>query len=471
LTRPPTVNALLGNKCSDPYPQPSLSLASIAAVLEDKMEVLPIFDGNFSEKYVEDLVSLVKSKHPDVVGFSVFTPFAKKVFECAKLVKKIDSKILVILGGPHGAVLPYETLNRCVDIDVIICGEGEITIQELMSGKPFKNVAGIAFRDNRKVIMTRQRSHIKDLDSLPYPAYHLLPNFPKGYKPHPPKSLGGVWSSIMWSRGCPFMCTYCCREASFGRTFRCNSPEYMTNLINYLHSQYGIDELTFYDDVFSLNRFKTIKLLEAMYPEKLGFRLNWDCETRVDLVDPELLRAMKLVGCRTIAYGIEHGLWIHRIKGGGATLKQAEKAVRWTHEADINTIGYFMVGLPNETPDTIRKTIDFAKRLDVTWAQFSILVPLPGCELYKQAVASGLIKTGENWNKYIYAGSNGVDIPVLLSDVLSKEELAYWRRHAYREFYLRRKYIMKRLFSVRSWRDLKLNIAGLKMLFSMIHGK
>lgn len=445
------------------YPQPPLGLASIAAVLEEKIDVLPIFDGNFSNSYINELKAFVKSKCPDVVGFTAYTPFARNVMKGARAVKEIDPNVLIIAGGPHITVLPEKTLARCSDIDVAVLGEGEVTIQELIQGKPLKEIAGIAYREGENIVRTAPRGYIKDLDSLPYPAYHLLPNFPEGYMPHPPKGGRGPWTSLMWSRGCPFNCTYCSRKASFGNIFRCNSPKYVVSLLNNLHQKFGIEEVTFYDDVFTLNRHETMKLLEALRPENLGFKLTWDCETRVDLVDAEMLKAMKHAGCHTIAYGIEHGLWIHEIKGGRATVEQAEKAVRWTHEAGIQTIGYFMLGFPHETPQTIRKTIDFAKKLNVTWAQFSITIPIPGSELYEQAIA---INPGldDEWNKLVYESLGHMDLPFLFSKDLSESDLVYWKRRAYKEFYFRTSYILKRLFSIRDLKELKMYFNGLKML-------
>lgn len=460
LTRPPTAQ---GGRI-DSYPQPSLGLASITAVLEHRIEVLPILDGNFGGNYLNKLRSVVKSECPDIVGFSAFTPFAGRVMESASVVKEVDPNILVVVGGPHATVLAEKTLTKCPYVDVAVCGEGEATVEEIVEGRRFDEIRGIVYRDDAgKIRKNLPRPFIKELDLLPYPAYHSLPNFPRGYKPHPPRgAFGGVWTSIMRSRGCPFNCTYCSRAASFGRVYRCNSSNYVVGLLKYLNNQFGISEVTFYDDVFTLNRNLTMKLLKDMLPQNLGFRLDWDCETRVDLVDPELLLAMKKAGCRIIAYGIEHGLWINEIKGGRATIEQAERAVRWTHEAGIQTIGYFMIGLPNEKPETIIKTIELAKKLDVTWAQFSIMVPIPGSELYRQMVhiTPGL---DEEWDKLVYENLGKMDVPLLATKELSEDDLIYWRRRAYREFYLRGNYILSRLLSIQSLKDLSMNIDGLKM--------
>ena len=167
-----------------------------------------------------------------------------------------------------------------------------------------------------------------------------------------------------------------------------------------------------------------------------------------------------------ISYGIEHGEFIHEIKGGDATLEQAEKAVKWTHKAKIDTVGYFMIGLPKETPKTVRKTIDFAKKLDCTYAQFAITMPFPGNKLYDEAIKSGLVQLDEAWEKFDYAGvgAGGIQAPVLTTKSMSPKDLEMWAKRAYREFYFRPSYILKKIFRIRSFKDAMMYYNGYKML-------
>ena len=206
LTRPPTgSNALQGGSDADPHPQPPLGLAYLAGVLErlPDINVLDILDGNFSENYVYDVKMAVKKHNPDFVGFSAFTPFANPALEAAAAVKEVNPNILTVLGGPH-AVLADITMQKCPALDVISYDESEEQIEELVMGNNLEDVAGLFIRKNGKIVPTKPRSYIKNMDDLPYPAYHKMPHFPDGYHPHPPKSTGRKWSSIMWSRGCPF---------------------------------------------------------------------------------------------------------------------------------------------------------------------------------------------------------------------------------------------------------------------------
>ena len=167
-----------------------------------------------------------------------------------------------------------------------------------------------------------------------------------------------------------------------------------------------------------------------------------------------------------ISYGIEHGEFIYEIKGGKATLKQAEDAVRWTHKAKIQTAGYFMIGLPQETPQTVRTTIEFAKKLDCTYSQFSITMPFPGNKLYEEAIKSGMVQLDDMWEKFVYAGvgSGGIQAPVLTTKSMSAEDLAYWAKRAYREFYFRPSYVLKKILSIRSFNDIMMYYNGYKML-------
>jgi len=179
-----------------------------------------------------------------------------------------------------------------------------------------------------------------------------------------------------------------------------------------------------------------------------------------------MLFAMKKAGCRMMSYGIEHGEFIHEIKGGTATLEQAENAIKWTHNAKIETVGYYMIGLPKETPETIRKTIDFAKKLNCTYAMFAITMPFPGNKLYDEAVKSGLVKLDDAWDQFVYSGVGvgGIQAPVLTTNSLSATDLASWANQAYKEYYFRPSYIINKFLKIRSIKDLKMCYDGFRML-------
>ena len=221
----------------------------------------------------------------------------------------------------------------------------------------------------------------------------------------------------------------------------------------------------FYDDSFTFNKNRTLELCDEIIKNNL--KIIWSCETRVNLVDKELLEKMKKAGCYIISYGVESGDQniLNNLKKD-ITIEQAKNAFKLTKEAGILTVAYFMIGSPGDTNETIEKTVDFAKELDADFAQFSICTPFPGSELFDNLSKKG-IKI-EDWDKASYVTSKGKSKPIILTDNLNEEEIKKWYSKAYKEFYLRPRYILKALLRMKSWGDAKININGIKMLLRML---
>jgi radical SAM superfamily enzyme YgiQ (UPF0313 family) len=227
-----------------------------------------------------------------------------------------------------------------------------------------------------------------------------------------------------------------------------------------LKEKYAIKEIVFYDDSFTLNRDRIMKLCDEMI--KLGHRIRWKCETRVNLVDEELLKKMKRAGCYVIAYGIESGVQKNLdFLAKGVKLEDIQKAVKMTKTAKIDVEAYFIIGIPGETKEEAEKTIGFAKELDVDYVQFSILTPLPDTELYKYATKHGLMKD-VNWSKFSYFGDKS-DVTMKLED-FTPEELQKVKKRAMKEFYFRPRYVLKRIKKIRSLGELRSNLSAVKVL-------
>ncbi len=359
-------------------------------------------------------------------------------------------------------MLPEETLVSASEIDIIVRGEGDETIIELLraleNNQPLDVIPGISFRENGKVINTADRTSTVDMDALPFPAYHLLPW--QKYKPHPPHGLALPFAAVVTSRGCPYRCAYCSKPV-FGSKFRAQSPERVIEEVAYLKEKFGVKEIAFYDDSFTLDKKRVHAIAEGIIDR--GLKVSWTCETRVNLVDRELLRHIKQAGCYAIAYGIESGsAEIIKTLQKDITLEQAEEAVRVSREAGLQVIGYFMLGSPGETTETVRQTIDFARKLKVDFAQFSVTTPFPGTELYDLYMQDRQDKIP--WESFVYAGTDNPTTPVFESSELSRGDLKYWIRRAYRKFYLRPAYLWQRLLRCTSWAELKMNFKGLIML-------
>jgi len=442
-----------------------MGLAQIAAVLEEKGYQVTVVDANALGLKPQDVVSYVVDA--DIVGLTAMTPTISIAIGIAREIKDIKPELPVILGGAHATLLPERTLATAPEIDIIIRGEGEETVIELVqaleSKQPLSEIQGISYRKDGEAVSNPARSGNIDLDSLPFLAYHLLPW--RRYKPHPPHGRALPFAVIITSRGCPYQCTYCSKPI-FGNKFRAQSSERVVEELTYYQDKLGIKEFAFYDDVFTLNKQRVHAMADEMM--KKGLSMHWTCETRVNLVDRELLRHMKQAGCYAIAYGIESASQeILNALCKDITLEQVEEAVRMTREAGLQTVGYFMIGSPGESPETIKQTIQFAKKLKLDFAQFAVTTPFPGTKLY-DLYLDGRKSDDIPWENFVYAGTGEGITPVFESNLLNRNDIQYWTRRAYREFYLRPSYPWQRIQHIASIGDLKVGIKGLSMLLGNI---
>ena len=457
------VNPPQRTKC----PQPPLGLAMVAAVLEKNGDSVQILDLALLGMSDESLRIRIQQEKPDIVGITAMTPTINSALSVAKRVKEIDRDILVILGGSHATLLPEETLQDSPDIDVIVCGEGEQTTPEVVAALKedagsLRQVPGVAYREGNKTRTNPTRPPILDLDSLPFPAFHLLPM--GKYRLHPPFGRKTPIMPIITSRGCPYRCVFCSKSV-FGHRYRSNSAAYVVDQIRFLSEKFGIKEVKFYDDSFTLNRERVVDICALLKEQKLD--IPWTCETRVNLVDRDLLTTMMDAGCYMIEYGVESGNQqiLDNLKKD-ITLEQAVRTFKWTHEAGIETVAYFMIGSPGETHETIEESIEFAKKLDPDFVQFSVATPYPGTELYRLSLEEGCMP--RQWDKYVYADLKPVDNPAFETKNLNKNELRKWNKRAYTSFYLRRSYALKRLARMTTSGELRTNVAGLRMLIDLV---
>jgi len=449
------------------YSQPPLGLAMVATVLEKNGYLVKILDLPALRLFENSLPAIIRREKPDVVGITAMTPTISSAVSVAKKVKESDSNITVVLGGAHATILPEETLQSTPEIDIIVRGEGEQTTLELVKAlekdpSNINHILGITYRKGDSMKSNPPRAPILDLDVLPFPAFHLLPI--RRYRLHPPFGRRTPVMPIITSRGCPYRCIFCSKSV-FGKKYRSNSSAYVVDEIRHLNEKFGVKEIKFYDDVFTLDKKRVIAISRQLKEQEID--IPWTCETRVNLVDRELLGVMKDAGCYMIAYGVESGNQgvLNSLKKD-ITLEQAIKAFKLTHEAGIETVAYFMIGSLGETPKTIMETIKFAKKLDPDFVQFSISTPYPGTRLYCLAVKEGYVP--EKWDEYVYADLKFVGNPPFKTKNLSSQELGKWNKKAYVSFYLRGGYVWKRLKKMVSLGEFKTNIAGLRMLIDLI---
>ncbi|MBU2473004.1 MAG: radical SAM protein [Patescibacteria group bacterium] len=436
---------------------PPLGLMSLATSLRNSGHFPKILDyliENFNQDSLFNDIQKV-----DLIGITSVSPHINNALNLARLIKKKFPDKIIVLGGAHASLLPQETIENNPFIDFLIRGEGEIRIIQLIEyiqGQiKLKELDGIVFKKDGKIINLQPKKFIQNLDNLPMPAYDLIPF--KKYSLYLQSQFQPA-ITMLTSRGCPFNCIYCSKPV-FGSSIRTRSPKSILEEIIFLKKNYNIKEIIFYDDSFTLKKEKITKFCQLIIENNI--KINWKCETRVNLVDQELLNLMKKAGCYMICYGIESGNQkILDILKKGITLEQIEKAIIITKKAKIKILGYFMIGIPQETEKNIKETINFAKKLNPDYAQFSIATAYPGTELYQIAEKQG--KITKDFSDSFYALTRQKKI-ISLCDIKSKVLQKYLKK-AYYSFYFRPSYIIQRIYKIKSFNDLIYNLKGLKAL-------
>ncbi|HUV90134.1 MAG TPA: B12-binding domain-containing radical SAM protein [Anaerolineae bacterium] len=286
-------------------------------------------------------------------------------------------------------------------------------------------IKGLVWRNGSDVVANAARPFIHDLDDLPLPRHDLLP-----LEKYRAPLVRSPYAFVVTSRGCPGGCRFCIKHVSYGHSVRFRSPENILAELELL-AGLGVRSVNMYADLFTVSREQVVGLCELILER--GLRLQWTCNSRVDFVDPEMLRLMGRAGCRWISWGIESGsAEILRRVRKGITLEQVEQALRWSHEAGIRNWGYFIVGLPGETEQTIQETIRFARRLPLDLVLFHIAAPYPGSPLFFEVVEQGWFRPGTRWEQVDMDRSTVLDYPDLQA-----EELERWARRAFRAWALR----------------------------------
>jgi len=318
--------------------------------------------------------------------------------------------------------------------------EGEITLLELMqnleAGKNFSDVLGITYRKDGKIVKNADRPYIEDLDSLPFPAHHLWPLARL-------RKCGKVIFPVMTSRGCTFWCEFCTAVRMFGRRYRTRSPKSVVDELEFLQKNYGAEQFTFYDDTFTVNQTRTAEICDEIIARKL--KIEWDCETRVDMVTKELLQKMKDAGCFAVWYGLESGSQrLLDAMGKGISLTQVMRAFKWTKEVGLMAVVGAILGLPNETKETVWETIKFVERLNPDDVGYYIATPYPGTPMYDSVKEKGWLKVTD-FDKYDTA------TPIFEIPTMTMQELREIREEAFHRFYLRPQYFFGMLTKGRFW--------------------
>lgn len=378
---------------------------------------------------------------PDVISTAGFINNMDRCLKVFEIAKQINPKILTVLGGPQATIFPDDAIQS-MHLDALVISEAEIAFTRLVSycedPEAWHTFKGVVWRhfQSRELIKNARQALVQDLDSFPLPALDLYPMtsyYPAVY------IWGKKVANMVTSRGCPYECTFCEAKMTFGRTFRYHSEERVLDDLDFLNKKYGFDSFQFYDDIFTTNRERVMKLCE--YLLKKNRKYKWMCYTRTDRVDLELLKLMKRAGCYMISYGVESGdqILLDKIRKR-LNVDANHKGIEATAKAGIMPVGTFMLGLPGETRAQTLNTINFAVNSKLDYAIFGITEPYPGTEMWGDALKDGyFIEADETHTNHLLPNFNKIWVP----KDRTRDDLEELTRDAYRKFYVRPKIFMR----------------------------
>lgn len=406
---------------------PPYSLLQLASLLRADDHEVRLIDANGVNFGWQELDAQVKSSEYDILIFR-FTP---TTFEWDLRTASISKK-----NNPSASTVGIcwtlqsvakDVLQNHADVDIYVMHEYESVVPRLVSalsrGDDLERVEGIAYRCDNGIRVNRPARPLLDWDSLPIPAYDLLPSLNAYFinTPH-----GSPFTIVYSSKGCPYSCIFCTESNT---QLKKRSAESILNELRYLRKNFGIKTVSFFDETFTIDAGRVKALADGIARQKLG--ITWYCNSRVNLVSKKLLETMYNGGCRGISFGIESGSQkILDFAKKDTNVAQAELAIKWAKATGIKVYCSFIMGLPGENWDTVKETIRFVKRTLPTGAQFNVAVPYPGTTLHEIASTKGWIKEGATWEGMLQHDS------VMRTDELSCEDLNEARKLAYRALYL-----------------------------------
>lgn len=462
LVNPPTPDGELwirtqhrvGRRTRENMVWPQVSLAQMGALLHDAYSI-KIVDANAERMSWPEFTTLLDKYQPRYYLTQVTAPTLENDMYGCFLAKARGS--LTIAFGTHVTPIPAETMRAYPALDLVLVGEPDLTIRDLLDHLENKidqrpepiadlfaehdpmykpaiyeggevdmgGIKGVAWRDRDEIRINLTRPFLKDLNALPHPLHEQLP-----WEDYRMPLIRGPFTFIVTSRGCPAGCTYCIKHVSYQYSVRLRSPEHIMEELWQL-KRLGLNNVHMYADLFTVNRDQVMGLCELMIKEKIN--MKWTCNSRVDYVDEEMLKMMAKAGNWLISWGIESGNeQILRHARKGAYPDKAERALTWARKAGIKNWGYFIIGLPRETEETIRETIDFAKALPLDIALFHVAAPYPGTPFFFEVVENKWFRPGTRWEQVDMDKGTVLDYPDL-----SAERLLYWQKRAFREWAFR----------------------------------
>jgi radical SAM superfamily enzyme YgiQ (UPF0313 family) len=410
-----------------------LGIAYLGAIAEKANHQVNVIDCQAEHLTTETFKQRISKEKPDVIGITATTLLYNSAKNILLAAKEEHPNTITMMGGSHVSFWDENALNECPAIDIIVRREGEITFKELLerlqNKQSYANVLGITYRGaDGKIMRTEERPFLHDLDVLPSPAYHLLPidAFHR---------MGKTIFPLVTSRGCVQWCDFCSTVRMFGRGYRIRNPHRVIDEMEMLHNKYGESQFTFYDDAFTINRQHTLAMCSDIEARKLD--VEWDCETRVDAVDKELLERMHKAGCITVWFGVESGS--EKILGKmhkKINRDQVRDAFKVAQKVGLMTIASSVIGFPGETEETAWETVNFINSLNPDDIGCYIATPYPGTPMYEEVVRNGWLRVTD-FDKYDTA------TPTFETPELGMDKIREIKYKAHQKFYLRPSYVFR----------------------------
>ncbi|MBF0205745.1 MAG: B12-binding domain-containing radical SAM protein [Oligoflexia bacterium] len=454
--------------------QPPLGIGYIASYLIKHQYNVSLIDCAAHSWNMQQSVDAILATKPNIIGITAITFESEAAYSLIRELKKKNHNIFLVLGGAHVNSNYPKIHIECPEVDAFVAGDGEMTMLEISQilekgidrdGKlaegtieKLANLRGVRIRKNDGIFTTLiERELLDDLDQLPSPAYHLYHHHL--YKPLPHRAKRLPSTSMITSRGCSYgLCTYCELSGLIKKSYRRHSVDRVIDEIILLKKITFAKEIYFQDDIFVSDTKWVEDFCNQLISKNVS--ISWSCESRFKGISFELLSLMKKAGLWRIYYGLESGSQhlLDKIKKGH-TLEEAAEAVNIANKVGVDIVGFFMFGLPGETPEDARNTINFSKKLGLDHAIYSFTVPHPNTELYSICKSEGTFFE----NNYHYR-----KVSFLPSTYKKSEELQKLRDKAFREFYLRPSYVYRCIKKIRSIGDLSYYFRGLNSLLGYI---
>jgi len=414
---------------------PPIGLGYLAACLEKYGFPVSIVDLALWRLSEDDVIRFIKNKNPLFVGITALTSYYNGMKKLSRVIKSKCPDTTLVLGGVHVSSLPQESMREC-QADFLVLGEGEDTVVELATALRsdvggFEKIKGIAFWRNGEVIITEERQLIENLDTLPFPSWHKInPNkYPK--TPHGFIMVHKNIAPILSSRGCPYSCSYCASCRFWHQRIRFRSPVNVVDEIEFLYTEYGIREFTFWDDNLTLKHSHIEGICKEILKRHIHALFSTPNGVRVDTLDEPMLRLMHRAGFYYLTFAVESGsAKVLRDNQKYTSLKKIAKIAKIAHDLGFELNSFFIFGFENETIEDIKKTIKLAKALPFNMKTFFILKPLPGSQIFERW-SKNVDLTGFDWGQTNY-WDDKMSVSRLGPAVAKK-----WRQKAYIETIIR----------------------------------